>query len=439
NRFIDLLKKKKKVENFECEYVSLVGRIIYTLENVTCEFDEAGELTQIRGYIVDITERKIAEEELRKLSRAVEQGPASVVITNTEGDIDYVNEKFCEITGFSKGEVIGKNPRIWKSGNQDKKFYEDLWNTILSGKDWKGEILNKKKNGELFWESVLISPLVNNEGKITHFVAVKEDITEKKKTQNELIEAKELAEQSNKLKDAFIANMSHEIRTPLNGMLGMTNLIQESFAEYITEEEEEYFAGISRASSRIIRTVEMILNYSRLQVGEFDFKLEPVDIVLIIANLINQFKYSAHGKSLDLSFENKCGESKITADEYSITNAISNLIDNAIKYTRRGFVKVVLYKDEEDLLYLDIHDSGIGISDKYLQHIFEPYSQEEVGYSRPYEGIGLGLSLVKKFLDINGASISVVSKKEEGTKFTIRFNGDESKEKRLLNKTKRKI
>ncbi|MHB1688715.1 MAG: ATP-binding protein [Ignavibacteriaceae bacterium] len=364
-------------------------------------------------------ERKRTEEELLKLSRAVEQSPASVVITNSEGNIEYVNQKFCEITGFSKGEVIGKNQRIWKSDHQDKKLYEYLWNTILSGKDWKGEILNKKKNGELFWESELISPLVNKEGDITHFVAIKEDITEKKNLISDLIIAKEKVELANKLKDAFIANISHEIRTPLNGILGMASLIKESFHNYITNEEEGYFSDIDIASKRIIRTVDLILNFSRLQIGEYETNFKSLNLDSLISGLIKQFKYTIYNKPLELTYENKCGEVNIFADDYSITQAISNLIDNAIKYTPKGFVKVVLYKEVVDKITLDIIDSGIGISENYIGHIFEPYTQEVVGYSRPYEGIGLGLSLVKKFIDLNGASISVKSKKGKGTTFTI--------------------
>ena len=148
-------------------------------------------------------------------------------------NIEYVNKKFCEVTGYYKEEVSGKNPRILKSDNHDKNFYTELWNHILSGKDWQGEMLNKKKNGELYWESSLISPLVNTKGEITNYIAVKEDITEKKKMIDDLIRAKELADQSNKLKDAFIANMSHEIRTPLNGILGLTSLIKDMYSEHI--------------------------------------------------------------------------------------------------------------------------------------------------------------------------------------------------------------
>ena len=420
--FIDLLKKNNKVENLEGEYVAIDGRPIYTIENAVGEFDNAGELSQIRGYIVDITERKKAEEGLKKLSRAVEQSPASVVITNRDGDIEYVNEKFCRVTGYSKEEAIGNNPRILNSGHHDKNFFSDIWNTILEGENWEGEMRNKKKNGELYWESVLISPLVNSEGKITHFVAVKEDITEKKMIFEELIEAKEKAEQSNKLKDAFIANMSHEIRTPLNGILGLSSIIKGLYAEHVKEDEESIFSGIEHSSKRIIRTVDMILNYSRVQTGEFPINPIQIELSLICENLVKEFTITAKNRLLDLSFENRIGKAiSMFGDEYSVTHAISNLIDNAIKYTDKGFIKVILYSGKDDEILLDITDSGIGISKEYLTHIFQPYQQEHIGYGRAYEGIGLGLSMVKKILNLNKADIFVESEKGKGTTFTINF------------------
>ncbi|MFA5805019.1 MAG: PAS domain S-box protein [Melioribacteraceae bacterium] len=373
------------------------------------------------GIIRDITERKHSEVELIKLSRAVEQSPASVIITNPAGDIEYVNNKFCEVTGYTREEVIGKNPRILKSGYQDQQFYKELWDTIISGNEWHGEFHDKKKNGELYFESGHISPIVNKEGKVTHFVAVKEDITERKRAEKELIEAKEKAEQSNKLKDTFIANMSHEIRTPLNGILGMTSLIKDIYAQHIKEEDEELFYGIDDSSKRIIRTVDMILNYSRLQTGELPVSPEAIELSSICERLVREFQTATKSKSLELLLENRCKDSTILADEYSVTQSISNLIDNAIKYTKKGFVKVILYKNGSDEIMLDVKDSGIGMTKEYIDHIFEPYSQEEMGYGRAYEGVGLGLSLVKKFMDLNNAVISVESKKGEGTTFTVNF------------------
>lgn len=369
----------------------------------------------------DITDKLKAESELLKLSRAIEQAPNSVVITNQEGEIEYVNQKFSQVLGYSKEDVIGKNPRMWKSGIHDNLFYEDLWNTLLAGKNWNGEMMNKKKNGDLFWESVLISPLINNNGDITNFVAVKEDITEKKTMISELIEAKEMAESANKLKDAFIANISHEIRTPLNGLLGMSGLIRDTFHGNIKKEDEELFVGIDFSSKRIIRTVDMILNYSRLQVGKFPVFRKNMELPLVCENLVNEYLKAAKHKSLDLQFQNNCGVANIYADEYSITMAISNLIDNAIKFTLQGSIKIILLKNENDEIILQVKDTGIGIREDYMDKIFEPYLQEQMGYGRAYDGVGLGLSLVKKVLNLNDAEISIISKKGEGTTFSINF------------------
>ncbi len=407
-------------DRYEFKILNKNGNNIWL--DFTAGFIEWKGIPATIGTAFDVTERKLAEEELRKFSRAVEQSPASVVITNPEGIIEYVNQKFCIITGFSKDESIGKNPRILKSGAYRQDYYKKLWETILAGKNWKGEILNKKKNGEFYWESEIISSIINSEGKITHFIAVKEDITEKKKMVEDLVKAKELAEQSNKLKDTFIANISHEIRTPLTGILGMMSLIKDSFSNYTGKEEEEYFASVERSSRRIIRTVDMILNYSSLHAGSFPVIPGEIELASICRNLIKEHNPAALKKSINISFHNLCGESAvINADDFSITQAISNLIDNAIKYTDKGFVKIILYKGNNDEIMLDVTDSGIGISEGNLGFIFEPYTQEDMGYGRAYEGVGLGLALVKEFLDLNRASIFVTSTKGKGTTFTVNF------------------
>jgi CheY-like chemotaxis protein len=165
----------------------------------------------------------------------------------------------------------------------------------------------------------------------------------------------------------------------------------------------------------------MILNFSRLQVGDFGITPAKLCLPALIQSLIKEYDTVADRKSIKLSFENKCGEAVLEADEYCLAQAIGNLIDNAFKYTVKGNIKLVLYTDTEKNLKLDVSDTGIGISEGYIDHIFEPYSQEEVGYNRGYEGIGLGMSLTKKYLDLNGADISVVSKKDIGTTFTINF------------------
>jgi PAS domain S-box-containing protein len=373
------------------------------------------------GIVEDITDYKHAEEELRKLSQAVQQSPASVIITGVDGNIEYVNPKTSEITGYSLEELIGQNPRILNSGELPKEEYKILWDKISSGKEWRGKFHNKKKNGELYWESASISPILDEKGRVIHFLAVKEDITEKKETINELIKAKNEAESANKLKDAFIANISHEIRTPLNGILGIASLMQESYALYATEKDQQFSVSIERSSKRLINTVDKILNFSLLQIGDFPVNKTSISLSYVLQTLVYEFSPAAAVKSLKIEFKSAIEDDVLIADDDALKTAFGNLIENAIKFTDSGFVKIVLYRDDQGIICVDISDTGTGISEEYLQNLFEPYSQEATGYSRPYEGLGLGLALAKKLLNLNKGTITVKSKKGEGSVFTIRF------------------
>ena len=387
--------------------------------------NDTGETIYFESFIQDISERKRIEESLLKFKLGIERSDEAIFITDRDGIVQYVNKSFENIYGYSSNDVIGKTPSILKSGLLSADDFKLFWKTLLNKKIVSTEIINKTKDGRLITIDASNNPILDNDENIIGFMGIHSDITERKKTQEELIKAKEKAEQSNKLKDAFIANISHEIRTPLNGILGMTGLIQNSLSKYIRKDEKDYFRAIDQASARMIRTIDMILNFSRIQVGDFPIKQAKIKLASIIENLINSYKAIADTKSIKLSFINKSGNPELKIDEYCVTQAISNLIDNAIKYTVKGKVEVILYADTENKLMLDVKDSGIGISEDYISHIFEPYSQEEIGYNRGYEGVGLGMSLVKKYLDLNGAEISFVSTKDEGTTFTIHFGNCE--------------
>jgi CheY-like chemotaxis protein len=201
----------------------------------------------------------------------------------------------------------------------------------------------------------------------------------------------------------------------------MSSLIRDTFKDKIKKADEELFEGIDFSSKRIIRTVDMILNYSRLQVDKFPVFRKNMELSSVCINMVREYAKAAKYKSLDLTFQNNCGTAYIIADEYSITLAISNLLDNAIKFTDKGFVQLILHKAKNEDIVLDVKDSGIGISEDYFDKIFEPYLQEQMGYGRAYDGVGLGLSLVKKLLSLNDAGISIESKKEKGSVFSINF------------------
>ncbi|KPK87346.1 MAG: hypothetical protein AMS27_02595 [Bacteroides sp. SM23_62_1] len=189
NEFVTLLMEKEHLHDYDVPLKDRDGRIIYCSANVMLEKDTLGQPLQIIGTLRDITERKENRDKILKLSRAVEQSPVSVVITDTQGTIEYVNPKFTQITGYSFDEAIGQNPRILKTGYSPASFYKELWDTIIQGKEWKGEFHNKRKDGTTFWESASISPIRNSHGEITHYLGIKEDISELKKIQQTLEES----------------------------------------------------------------------------------------------------------------------------------------------------------------------------------------------------------------------------------------------------------
>ncbi|MCL5031483.1 MAG: PAS domain S-box protein [Bacteroidetes bacterium] len=374
-----------------------------------------------RGILIDISDRKQIEEELRKLSRAVEQSPSTIMITNIFGDLEYVNPRFTELTGYEAKEVIGRNPRFLKTGHTSPNEYKDLWDLLANGKKWRGEFHNKKKSGELFWESASISPILDANGKITHFLAIKEDITEKKKIEKELIKAKEKAEESDKLKSEFLAQMSHEIRSPINVILSYNSFLRDELDGKLESYLESSFTSIDSAGKRLLRTIDLILNMAALQSGYIEFQLSQVDLSANISGLIKEFEYSAKMKNLELSFEKRTQKAEVIADEYLVSEIFQNLIGNAIKYTDEGKVTVEIYECDENSICIDVKDSGIGISDEYLPKLFLPFSQEETGYSRKFEGNGLGLALVKKYIELINAEIKVKSGKGIGSVFTVIF------------------
>jgi len=373
------------------------------------------------GIDRDITERKRAENELRKLSRAVEQSPVSIVITGTNGNIEYINPKASETSGYHFEEAVGRNPRIFSSHEKSKSDYKVLWDTIISGKEWRGELHNKKKNGVLYWESASISPILNEKGEVTHFIAIKEDITERKLILEELIVAKEKAEQSDKLKSEFLSQVSHEIRTPLVAIVSFTDLIREDIKENNVDYLPEYLKSLSNVGKRLQRTFDLIGNAAQILTKNYEPDFSKINLVQdILLNISKEFEDQAKLKGLDYIFVDNSKDQNIIADEYSLNQLFSNLFDNAIKYTNEGFVKIEI-NQENEAIFVKVIDSGIGISEEFLSYLFQLFRQEEQGYSRKYEGNGLGLMLSMKYCEINNGEISVESVKGKGSTFTVKF------------------
>lgn len=383
--------------------------------------DEEGKVRRVVLMHEDITERKHSEEEVHKLSYAIEQSPVAVVITNLEGDIEYANPKASELSGYSSEELIGKNPRILNSGTKPIEEYKELWDTITTGKEWRGEFRNKKKNGELYWVSALISPIFSKSGEVIRYLSVQEDISEKKKMINELISAKEKAEEMSRLKSNFLANMSHELRTPLNGILGYATILSSSL-------EDPEFADMSQtiytSGKRLSETLNLILDLSKAETEKIEVVGKNINVVSAVNSIVNSFTVDAAKKDLQLESIVCCEESFALLDENLFKRAISNLITNAIKFTETGKITVEVGKEfsqQNDLIFIKVKDTGIGIPADKINLIWEEFRQVSEGMARNFEGTGLGLTISKKIIAMMNGSITVESIVGAGSIFTVKF------------------
>ncbi len=383
-------------------------------------FNESKQVTGSIGVFENITDRKKAEEDIRKLTLAVEQSPDSIIITDTEGVIEYANPTTVALTGFSAEELYGKKTSIFSSGDKSEINYEELWETIKSGQIWNGEFLNQKKNGELYWESATISPICNQNGLITNFLAIKEDITDRKNLTRELILAKEKAEESDRLKSAFLANISHEIRTPMNGILGFSELLKNP--QLLPEAKNRYIQIIEQSGNRMLSIITDIVDISKIESGQMNLESNKINVNHLLSELAVLFTPEAQAKELRLSFTTALPNEKsfIQTDRNKLTQVLTNLIKNSLKFTKEGSINFG-YELVDDYLEFYVKDTGVGIPADQTEIIFEQFRQGSISLTRAYEGAGLGLSISKAFVEMLGGTIWVETKLGQGSVFYFRI------------------
>lgn len=416
----------KKNQSFQLSYRIITKDKIekWVFEQGIGIYSGDGKLMALEGFISDITDRKHAELEIRKLSSSVEQSPTIIIITNLLGNIEYVNPQFYKVTGYSPDEVIGKNPKILKSGNTPKELYKTLWKSITTGKKWYGEFQNKKKSGELYWESANIFPLKNEFGDITHFIGMKEDITNRKNMEEDLIRAKEKAEESDRLKSSFLANMSHEIRTPMNAIIGFSQLLSDTG---VTNKERIHYVNlIQNSSNDLLGLIDDIIDISKIEAGQIKiFKSQYfVDNILVeLYDSHNEFlKTKENKKNLQLIYNRPVGGQHVVVytDIDRFKQIIRNLLSNAIKFTDVGSVEFgyeIDYSQNYSFVRFYVKDTGIGIPEDKLTVIFDSFRQASVSDTKIYGGTGLGLAITKKLVELLGGEIWVESVTGKGSSF----------------------
>ncbi len=360
-------------------------------------------------------------EKISRLQAIIEQCPSSIVITNIKGNIEYVNPMFSKVTGYSREEVMGKNPRFLKSGETSQEEYRTLWKTIHSGKQWYGQFHNRKKNQELYWELASISPILNAKGHVTHFFAIKQDITELKKIQEDLVNAKQTADLANKAKSIFLANMSHEIRTPMNSIIGMADLLWET---PLNQDQKQYVQIFRNAGENLLNLINDILDLSKIEAGHCHLETIEFDLAQMIEQISQVMALKAQKKGLELLFHIANDTPvKLLGDPLRLRQILINLIGNAIKFTEKGKILVRICPNPQSTmpgnLLFSVSDTGIGISKDKQNRIFENFMQADSFVGRRYGGTGLGLSISKKIVELMKGRIWVESEENHGSVFSF--------------------
>jgi PAS domain S-box-containing protein len=398
------------------------GRLLTVETNGVPVRDATGKLRGYCGLDHDITERKQAEAQLRKLHSAVEHSPTVVVITDAAGTIEYVNPQFTVQTGYTAAEAVGQNPRVLKSGHHPSEFFAGLWRTLLAGHHWRGELCNKRKDGTLFWESTAIAPIRDSAGRLTHFVAIKEDITERRRVAEELRQAKDAAEAANRAKSTFLANVSHEVRTPLNAILGFTQLLRED--RKLSAPQQQQLSTISRNGEHLLKVINEILEMARIEAGRVTLNPAPFDLHLLLEDLERTFSLRASAKQLRFGIERRGALPRhLLADGTKLKQVFINLLGNAVKFTPDGgAITLRVWAEAEPdgqlRLHGEVEDTGTGIAPEDIPHLFEAFFQTEAG-RREAGGTGLGLSIIREFVRLMGGDFHVTSQVGVGSRFAF--------------------
>lgn len=411
-------------EQHEFEFRHKDGRRVFALLETAALTDEAGDYNGAIAGIIDITHWMRAEQQLRLQGAALEAAANAIVITDLEGNVLWANPAFARLTGYPVHEVLGQNPRLLKSGVQDEDFYRHMWDTILAGDVWHAEVVNRRRDGSLYTEEMTITPIKDTEGRISHFVAIKQDVSERKRVRQELWQAKEAAEAANRAKSTFLSNMSHEFRTPLNAIIGYSEFLQEEAVDLGQKDLLPDLQRIANAGQQLLALVNDILDLSKIEAGRMELLLETFDVDALLDDVAQAGAILAGRGDNVLSVDRRALVGHMRGDRYKIHQVLMNLLDNAAKFVQQG--QIALWAERQpgpdgDWILFRVADTGVGIPGEQLAKLFEPFHWSGTLPAHNRRGTGLGLPLCRRLCDLMGGEISVESEPGQGATFTVRL------------------
>jgi PAS domain S-box-containing protein len=347
-------------------------------------------------------------QSLRLLSWAIETSPVVVVIADREGRIEYVNPQATMVTGYTAEELVGQHTRIFKSGRHPPEFYADLWAMLTAGRQWHGEFCNRKKSGELFWELASIAPVRGPSGNVAHYVAVKEDITERRHVMEALDEARRNADAANQAKSDFLANMSHELRTPLTAIIGFSEVLQDRTFGPLNEKQSKYVGNVLTASQHLLALINDILDMAKVEAGRMEIELSTIRLRALIESSVMLIRERAlrHSQTVRTEIPD---DLVVSADARKLKQVLFNLLSNSVKFTPDGGQIEVTAARVGEAVQVSVRDTGWGIGSEDQPRLFRDFEQLQAGYAREHEGTGLGLALCRKLVELHGGRIWVES------------------------------
>ncbi len=389
------------------------------------------------GLVMDITEYRHLLAERERLATAIQQTPETVIITDPEGLIQYVNPAFSVKTGYAPEEVAGRSANFLLGESKNDALQEEMWRILQAGEAWRGRFVNRRKDGTPFTEDATISPVFDEAGNIVNYVSFQRDITRELFLQSAKEELENLVRErtaaleaamneaisANRAKSAFLANMSHEIRTPLNAILGFASILERDPS--LSSKQRDYLHTINRSGHHLLEIINDILSMSKIEAGKLTLNLSSFSLSALLEDLASIFRSSAENKGLSFQFQ-RTGHipAYVFGDEGKLRQVFVNIIGNAVKFTKKGSVTVRVevvqsYEEEFPLcLVAEIEDTGPGIAEEDLQHIFDAFRQSGTGHHTG--GTGLGLSISRQILRFMGGDLSTESTLEKGSSFRFR-------------------
>lgn len=345
---------------------------------------------------------------------------AIVAVTDRSGRIIKCNDRFCEISGYTREELIGKNHRIINSGHHEKTFFIEMYRTISAGHVWKGTICNRRKDGELYWVDTTIVPTQDDQGRVTAYIALRFEVTSHVAALEALAAAKDQVVHAAGVKDQFLANMSHEVRTPLNGIIGLAAALTSSD---LTLKQHDMAELILNSGESLRRILDDILDIAKVEAGQMVIDTRAFDLhdqILSTAELM-RIRADEKGLAFEVVF-NESAEGWFETDPLRLRQILSNLISNAIKFTNTGKVRVlvsVVPENDGSHLVIEVEDTGIGFDEGTADRLFDRFSQADGSIARRYGGTGLGLAISNSLAGLLGGALTARSIPAEGSVFRL--------------------